>query len=90
VGTVLSGGRAGVGGRKTRDIEAATELHLVAEPRPGSLTLELALSPEPEAIPGAEQPHLGQRALSAENDGLRWPRRDGLKWPHLASVVVSG
>jgi hypothetical protein len=70
VGAVLSGGRAGVGGRKSRDIEAATELYLIAEPRSGSLTLELALAPEPGAIPGTEQPHLGQRALRALIDGV--------------------
>jgi hypothetical protein len=70
VGAVLSGGRAGVGGRKKGSVEAATELQLVAEPHPGSITLELALAPEPEPIPGSEQPHLGERALEALIQGL--------------------
>jgi hypothetical protein len=70
VGTVLSGGQAGLGGRRKGDVESATELQLVAEPRSGSLTLSLALPPEPPALPGTEQPHLGRQALGALLDGV--------------------
>ena len=70
VGLVLSGGRAGMGGRTKGTIEAATELHVIAEPRPGSFVLDLGLAPAPAHIPGAEQPHLGERALSALIEGI--------------------
>lgn len=70
VGLVLSGGRAGMGGRTKGTIEAATELQVIAEPPPGSFVLALGLAPEPPSIPGAEQPHLGERALSALINGI--------------------
>lgn len=70
IGAVLSGGRAGVGGRKKGAVEAATELQLVAEPRPGSLMLDLALALDLDSIPGTEQPHLGERALKALIEGV--------------------
>jgi hypothetical protein len=70
VGSVLTGGKAGLGGRTKGDIEAATELQLLAEPKPGSITLELGLAPAPEALPGAEQPYLGERALAALIEGM--------------------
>lgn len=70
VALVLQGERAGLGGRKKATIEAATELQVIAQPRPGSFALEIGLAPEPPAIPGAEQPHLGQRALWTLIEGI--------------------
>jgi hypothetical protein len=70
VALVLTGERAGVGGRKKANIEAATELQVFAEPRQGSFVLDIGLAPEPPAIPGAEQPHLGERALSTLIEGI--------------------
>lgn len=70
IGTVLSGGQAGLSGRWRGNVESATELQLVAEPRSGSLTLSLAFAPEPAVLPGTEQPHLGRQALDALIDGM--------------------
>jgi hypothetical protein len=71
VGTVLSGGQAGLGGRKKKAIEAATELQVIAEPSPGSFQLELGLASESATpFPEIKQPHLGERALSALLAGI--------------------
>jgi hypothetical protein len=52
-------------GRKTKHIEAATELSLVAQPRQGSFTLDLELAPLPEGQLAKASPHVGEQALDA-------------------------
>jgi hypothetical protein len=70
VGEVLSGGQAGTGGRKRRDVELATELALVAS-QPGSVDLEMELVEQTPALPGMDvDPSLGTRSLVTLIDGL--------------------
>lgn len=75
VATVLASGSSGQPGRVKRFIEAATELEVVAAPRPGSFVLELEL-PETSGAVGQElegldlEPHLGHNALDALVSGI--------------------
>lgn len=70
VATVLSGGRAGVGGRKSRAIDAATELEVVAPPEKGSFVLHMELAVDDAELPGLKTSELGDRALRALTRGL--------------------
>lgn len=75
VATVLAYRSSGQPGRVKKFIEAATELEVVATPRPGSFVLDLEL-PESstaldEEIEGLELgPHLGHHALGALVSGI--------------------
>lgn len=52
-------------GRKSKHIEVATELQLVAQPRQRSFTLDLELARLPECQLAEAGPHVGEQALDA-------------------------
>lgn len=69
IGAVLAGQTTGRGGRKAGWIEQATELALVAEPRRGSVVLELELA-NPEPSLAVDNVDLGPSAVVALVNGL--------------------
>ncbi len=75
VATVLASGSSGQPGRVKKFIEAATELEVVAAPRPGSFILDLELADRATDLGGVLDgldvgPHLGQEALGALVTGI--------------------
>lgn len=75
VATVLASGSSGQPGRVKKFIEAATELEVVAAPRPGSFVLDLELPDTPgnfaDELEGLDLgPHLGHNALHALVTGI--------------------
>jgi hypothetical protein len=75
VALVLSHRETGTPGRAPRFVEEITEPRVIAEPRPGSLALELELPPPPSRLDEAIEdfdagPDLGERALDALLSGL--------------------
>jgi hypothetical protein len=75
VATVLARRSSGQPGRVKKFIEAATELEVVAAPRPGSFVLDLELPETSTALDGELEgfdlePHLGHQALGALVTGI--------------------
>lgn len=74
VATVLSGhGPSGQSGRTRRFIEQASDLYVVASPRPGSFVLELEVPqqfPEREGLPLDAGPSLAERSVQSLVTGL--------------------
>jgi len=75
VATVLAAGSSGQPGRVKKFIEAATELEVVAAPRPGSFVLDLELPDTSgdfaDELEGLDLgPHLGHSALDALVTGI--------------------
>lgn len=76
IGAVLAGQETGRGGRKAGWIERATELAVVAEPRAGSVTLDLELAGTEMSL-SDEEFDVGPRAMAAFVDGIEHLADDG-------------